>query len=143
MTNLQAAVGVAQLKNIEKLVDLKRENAKKYTKLLKHTNGLELPVEKEYAKNVYWMYGIVLDKSLGFDARALAEKLLQHGIQTRPFFYPLHLQPVWKKMKIKIKPGKYPVAERIAKYGLYLPSGLGLKKEEVKEVCDTIKKLLT
>lgn len=142
MTNLQAAVGVAQLKNIEKLVKIKRENAELYTKLLKNIKGLKLPTEKEYAKNVYWMYGIVLDKSTDFDAETFAQKLAEKGIQTRPFFYPLHLQPVWRKKGIKIKADRCPVAEKIAKYGLYLPSGLGLKKEEIKKVAATIKKIL-
>ena len=139
MTNLQAAVGVAQLKNIEKLVKIKRENAQKYTQLLKNIEGLQLPAEKNWAKNVYWMYGVVLDKKFGMNKEAFAKKLEKAGIQTRPFFYPMHLQPVLKKY---IKKGNYPVAERIAKYGLYLPSGLGLKDSEIKQVCSAIKKIL-
>ncbi len=141
MTNLQAAVGVAQLKNIEKLIKIKRNNAKTYTELLKNIKGLQLPVEKDYAKNVYWMYGIVLDKSTGFTAETFAEKLAKKGIQTRPFFYPLHLQPCLQKFIKKTKE-KYPVAEKLAKQGLYLPSGLGLKKEEIEIICSIIKELL-
>lgn len=141
MTNLQAAIGVAQLKNIEKLVRIKRENAKKYNEGLKGIKGLQLPSEKEWAKNVYWMYGIVLDESTGFNAESFAKKLAKEGIVTRPFFYPMHLQPIFKKMKIKSK-GKYPVSERIAEQGLYLPSGLGLKDQEIKRVCQAVKKLL-
>ena len=150
MTNMQAALGVAQLKNIEKLVKIKRENAKEYTKLLEGVKGIQLPVEKNYAKNIYWMYGVVLlarnvlhskasgEKSINMIAEAFAEKLLKEGIQTRPFFYPMHLQPVFKKYK----KGKFPVSEKIAKYGLYLPSGLGLKKEEIKKVCSIIKNII-
>lgn len=141
MTNLQAAVGIAQLRNIKKLIRIKRENARKYTTRLKNIKGLQLPVEKNWAKNVYWMYGIVLDKSTGFNGETFAKKLAQNGICTRPFFYPLHLQPVFKKLNIKPR-GKYPVAERIAKQGLYLPSGLGLKNWQIEKVCQTIKKLL-
>ncbi len=149
ITNLQSAVGVAQLKNIEKLIKIKRENAQKYTKLLKDIKGLQLPAEKSWAKNVYWMYGIVLpvrrslgeggDKKFGMTAEVFAKKLEKAGIQTRPFFYPMHLQPVLKKYT---KKGNYPVAERIAKYGLYLPSGLGLKDSEIKRVCATIRRIL-
>lgn len=142
MTNLQAAVGLAQLKNIEKLVKIKRENAKLYTKLLKNIKGLKLPVEKKYAKNVYWMYGIVLPESAGFDAETFARKLAEKGIQTRPFFYPLHLQPVWKEKGIKTKVGECPIAEKISKYGLYLPSGLGLTAAEIKKVAAAIIKIL-
>lgn len=149
LTNMQAAVGVAQLKNIEKLIKIKRENAKRYTRQLKNIKGLQLPIEKKYAKNVYWMYGIVLDKSAGFEAESFIRKLAEKGIEARPFFYPLHLQPVWKKtclptgmIKIKIKKERFPVSEKISKYGLYLPSGLGLKEEEIKKVCDIIKSIL-
>jgi len=141
MTNLQAAVGVAQLKNIKKLIKIKRENAKKYTEKLKNVKGLQIPIERDWAKNVYWMYGIVLDESTGFDAGSFAKELAKNGIATRPFFYPLHLQPVWKKLNINSK-GKYPVAERIAKQGIYLPSGLGLKNNQINKVCGVIKELL-
>lgn len=140
MTNLQAAVGVAQLKNIEKLVDIKRKNAKEYTQQLQGIKGLQLPTEREWAKNVYWMYGVVLDASLGMDAKTFAKKLAVKGIQTRPFFYPMHLQPVFKNLRKK--KDVFPVAERIAKFGLYLPSGLGLSKEEIKKVSIAIKEVL-
>lgn len=142
LTNMQAAVGIAQLKNIKKLIKIKRKNAQLYNKLLKSINGLQLPVERKYVKNVYWMYGVVLDKSTGLNAETFALKLAQKGVQTRPFFYPLHLQIIWKKMKIKIRNSPCPVAEKIARQGLYLPSGLGLEEEEIKKVCDTIKTIL-
>ncbi len=140
ITNLQAAVGVAQLKNIEKLVNIKRKNAAEYTKQLKSAKGLQLPVQKTWAKNVYWMYGVVLDASLGIDAEVFAKKLAKKGVQTRPFFYPMHLQPVLKKY---VQEGEFPISERIVKYGLYLPSGLGLKKEEITKVCSAIKEILS
>jgi len=139
MTNLQAALGVAQLKNIEKLVNIKISNAKKYTELLKEVKGLQLPIEKEWAKNVYWMYGIVLNESWGMTAEEFAKKLAEAGIQTRPFFYPMHLQPVFKKYK---KEG-LPVSEKIAQYGLYLPSGMGLKESQINEVIEAVKKILS
>lgn len=141
MTNLQAALGVAQLKNINKLIEIKRDNAKRYTERLKDSKELQLPTEKNWAKNVFWMYGIVLDESTGFTADSFAKRLGQERIGTRPFFYPLHLQPVCKKLKIDSK-GNYPVAERIAKQGLYLPSGLGLKNNQINVVCNRIKTLL-
>lgn len=137
MTNMQASIGVSQLKNIEKLIKIKRDNAKNYTELLKNIKGLQLPVERSYAKNIYWMYGIVSK----IPAEILAKKLEKEGVQTRPFFYPMHFQPLLKKMKIKSN-GEYPVAEKIAKYGLYLPSGLGLKTQEIKKVCQVINNIL-
>jgi len=141
MTNLQAALGVAQIKNIKKLVKIKRKNAKEYTERLKDIPGLQLPAEKEWAKNVYWMYGIVLDEATGFNGETFAKRLSKQRISTRPFFYPLHLQPVLRKLGIKSE-GKYPVAERISKQGLYLPSGLGLKDWQIEKVCKAIKKIL-
>jgi len=141
LTNLQAALGVAQLKNINKLIEIKRDNAKKYTERLKHIKGLQLPTEKDWAKNVFWVYGIVLSESTGFTADSFAERLNQEGIGTRPFFYPLHLQPILEKLKIKPK-GNYPISERIAKQGLYLPSGLGLKNNQIDVICNRIKTLL-
>jgi len=141
MTNLQAAVGFAQLKKIKKLIKIKIENGKKYNKKLRELKGLKTPIEKDWAKNIYWMYGIVLKESTGFNAESFAKKLAKEGIATRPFFYPLHLQPVLLKLKIKI--GKnFPVAEKIAKQGLYLPSGLGLKDWQINKVCQKIKKIL-
>lgn len=139
MTNMQGAIGVAQLKNIKKFIKIKIKNARKYQENLKSIKVLQLPIEKDYAKNVYWMYGVVLDESVGFSAEVFAKKLLQKGVQTRPFFYPMNLQPVFKRN------GKdaCPVAEKIAEYGLYLPSGLGLKDTEIKVVCKAIREILT
>lgn len=139
MTNLQAAVGLAQLKNINKLIKIKTDNAKEYNKLLADIPGLQLPVEKENVKNVYWMYGVVTKK---INAKDFANKLMKAGIQTRPFFYPLHLQTIFKKENIKFKNGKCKNAEHIAKFGLYLPSGLGLNKKEINFICKTIKNIL-
>jgi len=141
LTNLQAAIGVAQLKNIDKLIEIKINNAKKYTEGLSSVKGLQLPQEKTWAKNVYWMYGIVLDESTGYDADSFAKRLAEEGIDSRPFFYPLHDQPALRKLGIKPQ-HDCPVSERIAKQGLYLPSGLGLKNDEINVVCNSIKKLL-
>lgn len=141
MTNLQAALGVAQLENIDKLVEIKRNNAKKYNEGLKNISGLQLPAEKEWAKNVYWMYGIVLDEKTGFTAETFAEKLAEEGVGARYFFYPMHLQPALKRAGVEPR-GEYPVAERIARQGLYLPSGLGLKESQIKEVCQAVRKIL-
>jgi perosamine synthetase len=141
MTNLQAAVGVAQIKNIEKFIRIKRENAKSYSKALSDIPELGLPIEKPDTKNVYWMYGLVLEKSAGMDAKSLARKLSVLGIETRPFFYPMHLQPIWKKEGIKIRFGECKNSEYLGKYGFYLPSGLGLKKEEIGVICKRIRKI--
>lgn len=141
MTNLQAAMGVAQLKNIEKLIKIKRDNAAIYNSGLADISGIQIPQEKPWAKNIYWMYGIVLGRRTGYSATSFAKTLAKHGIGTRSFFYPLHLQPVWKKLGMNFR-GRFPVAERIARQGLYLPSGLGTKKSDIMYVSGVVKKLL-
>ncbi len=141
MTNIQAAIGLAQLERIEEHIDKKRKIGKLYTELLKNIPYLQLPVEKEWVKTIYWMYGVVLDKKTRMNAKEFGKKLLTNGIQTRPFFLGMHEQPVFHKMGL-FKDGSYPVAERIAKQGLYLPSGLTLKEEEIKEIAKAIEKIL-
>lgn len=146
LNNLQAALGVAQMKNIKKFIRMKRERGKLYNRLLAGIPGIQLPVEKPWAKNVYWMYGIVLDKSTGFNNETFAKKLAQYGIDTRNFFYPLQRQPVWQKSQYRKvaekNKGKFPVADNLSKQGLYLPSGLGNTEEEIRYVAATIRKLL-
>lgn len=147
MTNIQAGLGVAQLKNIKKLVKIKRDYGALYNKLLANIPGLQLPTEKRYAKNIYWMYGVVVGKSTGFNNETFAKKLAQRGVDTRPFFYPLHRQPVWKKSQYRKiarrNNGKFPVADNLSKQGLYLPSGLGNTEKEIRYVAGIVKKLLS
>jgi len=137
MTNLQAAIGVGQLEHINDALDHKLWMKAAYESRLKKLVGLQLPTEKPWARNVYWMYGVVLDKSLDIDAAKFAERLLVHGIMTRPFFVGMHEQPVFKKRGIFVDE-KYPVSERIASYGLYLPSGLTLTQNQIDRVCDAV-----
>lgn len=141
MTNLQAAVGVAQMERIEEFVEIKRRNAAEYTRLLKDTKGLQLPVEKKWAKNVYWMYGIVLDEKTGFNADTFALRLKEKGIGTRPFFLGMHEQPVFHEIGL-FKGESYPISERIARQGLYLPSGLTLKHKDISMVVDSIREVI-
>lgn len=142
MSNVQAALGVAQTKKIDELIALKREHATRYTDALKKIKGLTLPTQKTWAKSVYWMYGVVLDERTKLDARLFAKKLEKRGIGTRPFFYPLHLQPILKDRGAKPK-RTFPIAERIARQGLYLPSGLGLTNKEIDTVCKEVKTILS
>ena len=147
MTNIQAALGAAQLKNIRKLVRIKRDYGALYDKLLAKIPGLQLPTEKRYAKNIYWMYGVVVNNSTGFNNETFAKKLAQRGIGTRPFFYPLHRQPVWKKSQYrKVKErnkDSFPVADWLARQGLYLPSGLGNSEKEIRYTASAVKNLLS
>jgi len=139
LTNIQAAIGLAQLERIDEFIEKKRWIAKTYTERLKDIPGLTLPVEEPWAKSVYWMYGVVLDASTGMDAKEFATRLRKHSIDTRPFFLGMHEQPVFHKMGL-FKEERYPVAEKIARQGLYLPSGLGLTEKEIRHICEAIRK---
>lgn len=141
MTNLQAAVGVAQLEQIDRFVEIKREMARKYSERLAGIPGIKLPVEKPGVKNVYWMYAIELAEESGFDAERLAALLEDQGIATRPFFLGLHEQPVFHDMGLFVGE-RYPVAERIARQGLYLPSGLTITDEQISVVITLIREAL-
>jgi len=141
MTNLQAAVGVAQMERIEEFVEIKRKNAFEYSRQLKDITGLQLPVEKEWARNVYWMYGIVLDDKVRLDADEFAKLLRDSGIATRPFFLGMHEQPVFHKMGL-FKNEHYPVSERITRQGLYLPSGLTLSEDQIEVVVKAINEIM-
>lgn len=141
LTNIQAAIGLAQIGRIEKSVEKKRQIACSYDKELKNLSCLTLPMEECWAKNVYWMYGIVLNKNSEYNAVDFAIKLAEKGVETRPFFLGMHEQPVFQKMGL-FKGESYPVANSIARQGLYLPSGLTLKKEEIKYIAETIKEII-
>ncbi len=141
LTNVQAAIGLAQLERIEEHVEKKRWIAQRYTERLKGLAGLQLPVEREWARNVYWMYGLVLSPEVPFDAAEFARRLRQEGVDTRPFFLGMHEQPVYHRMDL-FQGEHYPVAERLARRGLYLPSGLTLGEGEIDLVCEKVVQIL-
>lgn len=141
MTNLQAALGVGELKNINKYLSFKKKMAAAYNDGLRGVKGLRLPVTKDKVKNVYWMYAVLVDETkLGISKDKLREALFKKGIDTRDFFYSPSMQPVLKKY---IKSGElFPVTDRISREGLYLPSGMALTKKQQKQVVGAIKTLL-
>lgn len=141
LTNLQAAIGLAQIEHIETSIQHKRWMGTAYTERLRDTPGLQLPVEEPWAKNVYWMYGVVLDELTGLDSVTFARKLAERGVQTRPFFIGMHEQPIFHKMGLFLGE-EYPVAERISRQGLYLPSGMTLTIEQLDYICTSVKKIL-
>lgn len=142
LTNIQAALGVAQLERMDEIIERKRAIAAAYTELLLGTPGLELPVEEEWARNVYWVYGIVLASSTGLTAQQLAGRMADRGIETRPFFLGMHEQPVFQKEGL-FAGEQYPVAERLARQGLYLPTGLTMNEDDIRMVVDTLKEILS
>jgi perosamine synthetase len=141
MTNLQAAIALAQLEKIDQHVEIKRRNAAAYTARLKDIACLKLPVEKDRVKNVYWMYGIELRDDARMDNQEFARKLREKGVDTRPFFIGMHEQPVFHRMGL-FKNESYPVAEKLARRGLYLPSGLALREEQIESVSQALHDIL-
>ncbi len=142
MTNLQAALGVAQLERLETFIQRKRSMGALYTELLDGTPGLQLPLaQAEYAKNIYWVYGIVIEDSLGLDAVEAMRRLGAAGVGTRPFFWPMNKQPVLNRMGL-LKGVDCPVAERIARQGFYIPSGLALTETQIKTVAQKVRELI-
>jgi perosamine synthetase len=141
LTNLQAALGVAQIQRMDQIIARKRWMGQAYTERLAGIAGLQLPVEEPWAHQVYWMYGLVLDESTGHDAVSFARRLHDSGVDTRPFFLGMHEQPVFQQMGL-FRGERYPVAERLARQGLYLPSGLGLTEPQLQEVCTIVRKAL-
>ena len=142
MTNLQAALGVAQLERLDEFVEHKRRMGERYTELLSKVEGLELmPRKTGYADNIYWVYGVVLKNEVSFDAEDAMRRLGQKGIGTRPFFWPMHEQSVFRKMGL-FEGERYPVAERLARRGFYIPSGMALTEGQMIEVAEGVKNML-
>jgi perosamine synthetase len=139
MTNMQAALGVAQLEQLGKFVAIKRRMGAQYTSLLSGIPGLQLPLpQKHFADNIYWVYGLVLADSVPFDAKEAMIRLGNLGIGTRPYFWPMHEQPVFRKMGL-FAGEEYPVAERIARRGFYIPSGMALTDRQMEQVVDAMR----
>lgn len=142
MTNLQAALGLAQLERLDAFVERKRVMGRRYTELLGGIKGLQLPLAcTGYTENIYWVYGLVLNDSIAFDAEEAMKRLAACGIGTRPFFWPMHEQPVFSKMGL-FEGESYPVSERIARRGFYIPSGLALTDNQIERVVTAVKEVL-
>lgn len=142
MTNLQAALGVAQLERLDEFVRIKRRMGARYTELLAGTPGLQLPLaHTAYADNIYWVYSMVLDDSVPFEAKEAMARLGKLGIGSRPFFWPMHEQPVLRKMGL-FAGEHHPVAERIARRGFYIPSGMALSDEQMQRSAAAVREIL-
>lgn len=142
MSNLQAALGVAQLERLDEFVALKRAMGKRYTKLLSDIPGLQLPLSQtDDADNIYWVYGIVLKDEVPCEAEAIMTRLSARKIGNRPFFWCMHEQPVFQKMGLFAQ-ASHPVAERIARRGFYIPSGLALSTVQMEQVAEALRAIM-
>jgi len=143
MTNLQAALGLAQVERIDSIVAKKRAAAAEYAcRLTPLGSRLQLPIEESWAKSVYWMYGVIVPESSGRNASWLAQQLKERGVDTRPFFTGMHVQPALRSRGL-FQNERYPVTDRLAAQGLYLPSSVGLTADEIERVSEAVTAVLS
>ena len=135
MTNMQAAVGLAQTEQMEGFVESRRANAARYTAALDQIPGIVTPPEADWAKNVFWMYSILVQDDSGLTRDQLRSYLADHGIETRTFFIPMHLQPIYYEA---FRGQRYPVAEMLCQRGFYLPSASSLTAGEIDYVTEMV-----
>ena len=141
MTNIQAALGLSQIKNINKIVKKKIMIGRQYYKNLKLNKNLTiLPPSISYSKNIYWVVGILI-KNKKIKSSLLAIELRKFGIMTRPFFWPMHEQKIFKKMKL-FKKSKFPNSSYLARYGLYLPSYYNLNNKQIDYISSVVNNIL-
>lgn len=141
MTNLQAAIGVARLEQIDKFIKIKRKLARYYKDRLSEIKQIRFLTEKPYAKSVYWVYAVELRPEFGIDAKDLMNRLRKYEIGTRQFFKGMHAQPALTKMGL-FKGENYPNTDFAYRYGLYLPSGLKLTEKQIDKVIEALKAAL-
>lgn len=143
MTNLQAALGLAQLERLDEFVQRKRNMGQQYNDLLAGLSGVQLPLAKtDYADNIYWVYGLLLDDKQGLDAETVMKRLSEKGIGSRPFFCPMHMQPILLQKGL-FKGEIFPVAEHLYRNGFYIPSGMSLTSEQIIESSEAVKNILS
>jgi perosamine synthetase len=135
MTNLQAAVGLAQTEQMDKFIEQRRQNAALYTKLLADIPGLVAPPEAGNVKNVFWMYALLVEDEFGLSRDQVRAYLAKRGIETRTFFIPMHLQPIYYEA---FKGQRYPVAEMLCQRGFYLPSASSLKPVQIHYIAKVL-----
>jgi perosamine synthetase len=132
MINLQAAVGVAQMRRIDEFIARKRQIAQQYNVALAGLPGITLPVELPGYTNVYWMYSVLVDEAYGLTRDELIPALRERGIDSRPFFHPLDTLPPYRSET------PCPVALRLSQQGINLPSAPSLTAEQVAYICATL-----
>ena len=142
MSNIQAAVGVAQLQRLEEFLTRKRAMGTFYNALLNDVNGLQLPLSATtYAENIYWVYGLVLKPEVPYSGEEAMTRLAAYGIGTRPFFWTVHEQPAFRRMGL-FQDVRCHAAENLARRGLYIPSGLTLSRSDQEHVARALKEIL-
>jgi len=135
MTNLQAAVGLAQTERIDSIVAARRRLRGWYDERLRLIPGLQLPTEARGYRSVFWMYAVRVKPSFPCSSHRLRQELARRGVETRSFFVPIHMQPIYAQ---HFAGERFPVAERLCQSGFYLPTHEGLDERDVDWICDQI-----
>jgi perosamine synthetase len=135
LTNLQAALGVAQMERIDEVIRIKRQHAAYYNALLANVPGLTLPPEAPWALSVYWMYSVLVEEAYGVGRDELMARLQERGIDSRPFFYPIHTMPPYAAGE------RFPVAEELSRKGINLPSAATLTEDQIAFIAETLREL--
>lgn len=139
LTNIQASLGLSQLENLEKNILRKKKIGSLYYQYLKNIDNIYIqPPKDKNLENIYWVFGIVLDKKI--NKSKITGELLKRGVQTRPFFYPMHKQSILKKFKFKKQ--NFINSDHLSSKGFYLPSGIGLKNKDIYQICEIFKKII-
>lgn len=139
LTNMQAAIGVAQMERVEMFVQRKREIVKRYNEVFSKIEEFITPPEESWAFSSYWLYTILIKEVSAIRRDELIAKLLLNGIETRPTFYPLHEMPPYKKFALT---KTFPVTSHIASCGLSLPSSVTLTDDEIDSIVDALKSIV-
>jgi perosamine synthetase len=134
MTNVAAAIGVAQLERLEEMLERRRQIGDLYTELLAEVDGVVLPTQRPDAQRVNWLYTIQISGFSTEDRNALIDRLQVDGIETRPVFYPLHIMPPYMTEPT----ASFPVAERLGAEGISLPTHMLLSEEEIRTICGAL-----
>ncbi len=135
LTNIQAALGCAQLENLEAYIAAKRGIARTYAEALHSVPGITLMPEAPWARSIFWMYTVLIDEAgYGMDSRALLKRLGQVGIEARPLWQPLHLSAVHRGTQTNA----CPVSERLYRDALSLPSSVGLTQADQARVIESL-----
>lgn len=143
LSNIQAAIGMAQLEQLNKSIIRKREIGIRYLNNLNDLSNVQLPqLKTDYAENIFWVFGIVVLNKVYPDAISVMEILKTKNIGTRPFFWPMHEQPVFHKMGL-FQSDSHPIAENIARNGFYIPSGLAVSNEQIDIVSNILLELFS
>jgi perosamine synthetase len=142
MTNLQAALGVSQIGRLQEIVATKRYIVATYRQLLAEIPGLSFQSEEPWARSVAWVAGVLLDEDHPMNASEVMARMKAAGIETRPFFLGMHEQPVFQRMGLFVG-DRFPVAERLARKGFYLPNGLALQPAQLEQVAETLAGIVT